>query len=138
MISWSGMIYLAKTIKISHLWRSIKTNDMKTYTYTKENFYNKYQWHGDSFCSYDGKSFEYGTVYIPKQGLYILLNEGEIVYIGFSLSLQQRIKSHSAKSSKKIWTDVVMIEMLEDTKESIMHYEKELISKYKPKYNILT
>ena len=29
MILWSGMITLAKTIKIRHLWRSIKTNDMK-------------------------------------------------------------------------------------------------------------
>ena len=29
MILWSGMICLAKTTKISHLWRSIKTNDMK-------------------------------------------------------------------------------------------------------------
>jgi excinuclease UvrABC nuclease subunit len=110
---------------------------MKAYTDTKENFYKKYQWHGDSFCSYDGKNFEYGTVHIPKQGLYLLLNEGEIVYIGYSLSLQQRIKIHSSKSSKKIWTDVFMIEMLEDTKESIMSYEKELISYYKPKYNIL-
>jgi hypothetical protein len=29
MILWSGMITLAKTIKFSHLWRTIKTNDMK-------------------------------------------------------------------------------------------------------------
>ena len=29
MILLSGMISLAKTIKISHLWRTIKTNNMK-------------------------------------------------------------------------------------------------------------
>jgi excinuclease UvrABC nuclease subunit len=111
---------------------------MKTYKDTRENFKNKYQWQGDSFCVYDGKYFEHGTIYIPKQGLYLLVNEGEIVYIGFSLNLQQRIKSHSSNSSNKTWTDVFMIEMPEDNKESIMFYEKQLINEYKPKYNILS
>jgi len=107
---------------------------MKLSKATKKNYIN-YSWNFEEeyMC-------EYGYLksrFIPKKGLYLLLNKGEIVYIGYSLNLQQRIKSHSSRSSKKTWTDVFMIEMTEYNKESIMFYEKKLINKYLPIYNIV-
>jgi predicted GIY-YIG superfamily endonuclease len=108
---------------------------MKTYKDTRENYIN-YSWNFEE--KYMSKYGHLQYEFRPKQGLYLLVNEGEIVYIGFSLNLQQRIKSHSSNSSNKTWTDVFMIEMPEDNKESIMFYEKQLINEYKPKYNILS
>jgi hypothetical protein len=76
------------------------------------------------------------TMHIPMDaGIYFLISQGEIVYIGESANIFRRIATHS---DDKIF-DSVTWQPLPNLKKSLRRkLEREYIKQYKPKYNMLS
>lgn len=64
-------------------------------------------------------------------GVYYLTDKKEIVYIGQSIDIEDRIKQH--KNSSKVFDDFHCVEC---KKEELDEFECNEIIKHKPKYNI--
>ncbi len=62
-------------------------------------------------------------------GVYFLINRLKVVYVGATTNYRVRIKQHK----DKIWDTSRIIECKE---EKLSEYERRLIMKFKPKYNI--
>jgi len=69
------------------------------------------------------------------EGIYLLYNRDELVYIGYSTCITTRIGTHY-KDKDKIFTnyDVLVLDDLES--DEYLQKEKDLIQLHKPKYNI--
>ena len=63
-----------------------------------------------------------------KVGIYILLNDDEVVYVGQTKSGLKRIMQHNDKVFNKY-------SYIETSKEDLDYYEDLYIMKYQPKYN---
>lgn len=64
-------------------------------------------------------------------GIYFLTNNDDVVYIGQSINVSFRVKTH-LKENKKEFCDVYIIECC---KEKLNELENHFIVKYNPKYN---
>lgn len=78
--------------------------------------------------------------FVGKKGIYFLINEKEIVYVGQSTNIGNRIFSHkNGKKSKKQpckkFTHYTFLELDSDYDE-FCRVEGHYIIKYRPKYNI--
>ncbi len=65
-------------------------------------------------------------------GIYFLIHETKIVYIGQGIDIHVRISTH-IQEDKKIFDEIRYIEC---AKENLNQLEKSMIVKYHPKYNI--
>lgn len=84
----------------------------------------------DAICIADGsKIIELDNLFTI--GVYVLLQDSEVVYVGQSIDVSQRIRRH-VKEGKKIFDEVRVIEY---EKQDLLQRESELISLFKPKYN---
>jgi hypothetical protein len=67
-----------------------------------------------------------------KPSIYFLLNKGEVVYVGKTINVGNRIASHLSEGSK-LFEDIYFIDVLEKQLDEL---EQQFIGFYKPKYNI--
>ena len=70
------------------------------------------------------------NIVLKESGIYVLYDDEEIVYIGKSTNIYNRIQQHK---KDKVFTSVKSIIFKEEG--NIDLYEPYLIKKYKPKYN---
>lgn len=77
---------------------------------------------------------KHGTVTLPRTicGIYFLIKEGEVVYVGQTINMFLRIGEHA--SSEKDYDEVVCVPVNED---ELSFYENEYIASLKPKYNLM-
>lgn len=68
-------------------------------------------------------------------GVYFLLYENNIVYVGSSKNIHQRLTSHQGLFSEKKFDKVFFVEIEEEKRE---YFEAKYILKFMPKYNSLT
>ncbi|WP_139233006.1 hypothetical protein [Halomonas korlensis] len=69
-----------------------------------------------------------------EQGIYLLFDADELVYVGRGWNCFLRVAEHTRKESKKFFTSWNLIPV--ESSEGIRHIEMDLIKEYKPKYNI--
>ena len=79
-----------------------------------------------------------------KPGVYIIRSEGEVIYVGKSASLRNRVKSyfHSGKAgsvkTKKLREEADEVDyIVTDSEVEALILEENLIKEYRPKYNVL-
>lgn len=73
-----------------------------------------------------------GAQYSPPQGVYLLFDDGKVVYVGQTNDIFRRISEHSRDGSKAF--DNFKYLECDDEKTRLM-IEYHLIQRYKPKYN---
>ena len=69
------------------------------------------------------------------RGVYGLFNGGQLVYIGVSEDLYQRIQGHKAFLEEALFTDYVLQEFKNTLRSEILVYEAIYINYYKPPWN---
>ncbi len=70
---------------------------------------------------------------INRKGVYIIIENGKVFYIGSCIQFYHRILAHYKENKEKRFDKIVFIEI--DDKEERMNFEIELIKIYKPKRN---
>ncbi len=68
------------------------------------------------------------------QGVYLLFEGEELVYIGQGWNCFLRVAEHTKKNSNKLFTSWNFIPVEEP--EDLDHFEKFLIQEHRPKYNV--
>ena len=69
------------------------------------------------------------------RGLYFLLNDNDVVYIGFSKNIINRIKWHKYNSRYKKFDAAFFLNRHDYTEDQLRELERQYIYEYKPVFN---
>ena len=68
-------------------------------------------------------------------GVYVLMYRGNIIYVGSSMNVYKRIKSHKQKPRTMVFDSYFSDSTICNTRDALLAHERAYIIKFKPKHN---